>query len=58
MSTAPASHSPAVAAELALRGTAVLARGLVPDALLLIADGDILWAGRQPTPRSTRRSGP
>lgn len=45
MSTSPASHSPAVAAELALRGTAVLTQGLVPDALLLIAGGDILWAG-------------
>ncbi|ATG54553.1 N-acetylglucosamine-6-phosphate deacetylase [Brachybacterium ginsengisoli] len=48
MSTAPAPHSPGsdeVAAEIALRGTAVLEQGLVPDALLLIAGGDILWAG-------------
>ncbi|MDN5820211.1 MAG: amidohydrolase family protein [Brachybacterium sp.] len=43
MSTA--THSPAVAAELALHGTAVLEQGLVPDALLLIDGGDILWAG-------------
>ncbi|MGP9539411.1 N-acetylglucosamine-6-phosphate deacetylase [Brachybacterium sp. AOP43-C2-M15] len=37
--------APAVTADLALRGSAVLAQGLVPDALLLVADGDILWAG-------------
>lgn len=34
-----------VSAELALRGTAVLEQGLVPDALLLIAGGEILHAG-------------
>jgi len=34
-----------VSAELALRGTAVLEQGLVPDALLLIAGGEILYAG-------------
>lgn len=31
--------------ELALHGTAVLEQGVVPDALVLIAGGDILWAG-------------
>lgn len=46
MSTAPAPQlSPAVDAELALRGTAVLEQGLVPDALVLISGGDVLWAG-------------
>lgn len=48
MSTGTAPHSPGtdtIAAELALRGAAVLEQGLVPDALLLIAGGDILWAG-------------
>lgn len=40
----PAGPSP-VLAELALHGTAVLEQGLVPDALLLIAGGEILWAG-------------
>ncbi|ASK64808.1 N-acetylglucosamine-6-phosphate deacetylase [Brachybacterium avium] len=43
MSTA-AAPTPVIA-ELALRGTAVLEQGLVPDALLLIDGGDILWAG-------------
>lgn len=32
-------------AELALRGTAVLEQGLVPDALLLLEGGDIIWSG-------------
>lgn len=32
-------------ADLALRGTAVLAQGLVPDALVLCAGERILWAG-------------
>lgn len=41
--TVPA--SPALTAELALRGTAVLPQGLVPDALVLIGGEDILWAG-------------
>lgn len=48
MSTGTAPHSPGtgtIAAELALRGASVLEQGLVPDALLLIAGGDILWAG-------------
>ena len=36
---------PALTAELALRGTAVLPQGLVPDALVLIGGEDILWAG-------------
>lgn len=41
-----APHSPAsLIAELALRGTAVLEQGLVPDALLLLEGGDIIWSG-------------
>ena len=41
-----APHSPASnIAELALRGTAVLEQGLVPDALLLLEGGDIIWSG-------------
>lgn len=45
MSTSEPQRSPALTAELVLRGTAVLEQGLVPDALLLIDGGDILWAG-------------
>jgi len=45
MSTTTSSPAPALSAELALHGTAVLEQGLVPDALLLIAGEDILWAG-------------
>src|SRR5699024_5004085 len=45
MSTAPAPHSPAVDAELAVRGTAVLEQGVVPDALLLISGGGVVGAG-------------
>ena len=41
-----APHSPApLTADLALRGTAILAQGLVPDALLLLEAGDIIWSG-------------
>ena len=36
-------------ADLALRGTAVLEQGLVPDALVLCAGERILWAGPPPT---------
>ncbi|HEX7352429.1 N-acetylglucosamine-6-phosphate deacetylase [Brachybacterium sp.] len=43
MSTAPS--SPTLTVDLSLHGTAVLEQGLVPGALLLIADGDIVWAG-------------
>ena len=42
MSTVP---SPALDAELALRGAAVLPAGLAPDALVLVADGRIRYAG-------------
>ena len=42
MSTVP---SPALDAELALRGAAVLPAGLAPDALVLVADGRIRRAG-------------
>ena len=45
MTATPSPGSPALTAELALHGTAVLEQGLVPDALLLIDGGDILWAG-------------
>ena len=45
MTATPSPDSPALTAELALHGTAVLEQGLVPDALLLIGGGDILWAG-------------
>ena len=45
MTATPSPGSPALTAELALHGTAVLEQGLVPDALLLIGGGDILWAG-------------
>ena len=45
MTATPSPDSPALTAELALHGTAVLEQGLVPDALLLIDGGDILWAG-------------
>ncbi|MGP9844248.1 N-acetylglucosamine-6-phosphate deacetylase [Brachybacterium sp. 107] len=39
-------HSPAaVSADLALRGTALLERGLVPDALVLVSGQDIIWSG-------------
>lgn len=31
--------------DLALHGTAVLDRGLVPGALVLVADGEVLWSG-------------
>lgn len=34
-----------LSADLALRGAAVLPEGLVPDALVLIVDGRIRWAG-------------
>jgi N-acetylglucosamine-6-phosphate deacetylase len=36
-----------IAADLALRGTAVLPQGTVPDAVVLIAGSEILWAGPQ-----------
>lgn len=45
MSTAEPFDFPVLTADLALRGTAVLEQGLVPDALLLIGGEDILWAG-------------
>ena len=45
MSTSEPQRSAALTAELVLRGTAVLEQGLVPDALLLVDGGDILWAG-------------
>ena len=45
MTATPSPGSPALTAELALHGTAVLEQGLVPDALLLIDGGDIVWAG-------------
>ena len=45
MSTAEPFRSPALTADLALRGSAVLEQGLVPDALLLISGEDIIWAG-------------
>ncbi|WP_394214152.1 N-acetylglucosamine-6-phosphate deacetylase [Brachybacterium vulturis] len=45
MSTSPSPHSSTVTAELVVRGSAVLEQGLVPEALVLIAGGDILWAG-------------
>lgn len=45
MTVAPSPRSAPVTADLALRGTAVLAQGLVPDALVLIGGGSILWAG-------------
>ena len=45
MTATPSPDSPALTAELALHGTAVLEQGLVPDALLLIDGGDIVWAG-------------
>ena len=45
MTATPSPDSPALTTELALHGTAVLEQGLVPDALLLIGGGDILWAG-------------
>lgn len=45
MTAAPSPHSASVTADLALRGTAVLEQGLVPDALVLIGGGRILWAG-------------
>lgn len=48
MSIAPSPQPPGLTAELAVHGTAVLEQGLVPDALLLIAGGDILWAGPSP----------
>jgi N-acetylglucosamine-6-phosphate deacetylase len=57
MSIAPSPDAP-VAAELALRGTAVLEQGLVPDALLLSGGGDILWAGpaAQAPPHEAKRT--
>lgn len=45
MSPAETFRSPALTADLALRGSAVLEQGLVPDALLLISGEDIIWAG-------------
>lgn len=45
MSTSEPQRSPTLVPELVLRGPAVLEQGLVPDALLLIDGGDILWAG-------------
>ncbi|QNN81751.1 amidohydrolase family protein [Brachybacterium sp. Z12] len=45
MSPAEPFRSPAPTADLALRGSAVLEQGLVPDALLLISGEDIIWAG-------------
>lgn len=45
MSTSEPQRSPALTPELVLRGTAVLEQGLVPDALLMIDGGEILWAG-------------
>ncbi|WP_114855326.1 N-acetylglucosamine-6-phosphate deacetylase [Brachybacterium sp. YJGR34] len=45
MSTAESPAPGSTAAELAVRGSAVLENGLVPDALLLVAGGEILWAG-------------
>lgn len=45
MSTSEPERSPELTADLVLRGTAVLEQGLVPDALVLIGGGDILWAG-------------
>lgn len=44
MSTA-APHPVPLAADLALRGTAVLEGGLAPEALVLVAGEEILWAG-------------
>lgn len=38
-------HEPSLQAELALRGTALLEQGVVTDALVLIAEGRILFAG-------------
>lgn len=46
MSTSlPAGRSAALTVEIALRGTAVLEQGLVPDALVLIDGGDVVWSG-------------
>lgn len=40
-----ASSPTAVPVELAVHGTAVLEQGVVPDALILLAGGDIIWSG-------------
>src|SRR5699024_12669712 len=45
MSTAPAPHSPAADAELAVRATAVLEHGGVPGGLARGPRGGPLWAG-------------
>ncbi|PZP16577.1 MAG: N-acetylglucosamine-6-phosphate deacetylase [Brachybacterium faecium] len=38
-------HPDVLRADLALRGTAVLERGLAPGAVVLLADGHVLWSG-------------
>ena len=41
----PGLEGASLQAELALHGTAVLERGVVPGALVLLGDGEILWSG-------------
>lgn len=41
----PGPEGASLQAELALHGTAVLERGVVPGALVLLGDGEILWSG-------------
>jgi N-acetylglucosamine-6-phosphate deacetylase len=51
-SPVPSPHDPPLQADLALTGTAVLERGVLPDALVLIAGSRIEWAGpRSDAPR-------
>lgn len=44
-SPAPSERPKTLEVGLALRGTAVLERGLVPGALVLVEDGHVLWSG-------------